>query len=150
MCLIDTNVALRWMQRNAPEHPVAVQAVRVLLNAEVQIALATQNLIEFWNVATRPTEANGFGWSIQRAQEVIADLESLFEVLHETEAVYVEWKRIVQKYGVRGRQVHDARLVAFAQVYGIDRVISFNEVDFQRYNEIQVVHPLAVIGTTWI
>lgn len=144
-CLADTNVILRWTQRSAPEHPVALQAITHLLNSDVEVVLSSQNIIEFWNVATRPATLNGLGWSGQHTSQAIADLEALFSVLHETESVYREWLRIVRQYGVQGRQVYDARLVAFVSAYSIDWLLSFNEGDFRRYTEIKVIHPQFVL-----
>ncbi len=140
-CLIDTNVALRWVQRHAPEHLQAVEAIHHLMSIGVEGVMTSQNLAEFWSVATRPLEANGLNWSVDRAQQAISDLESLFAVLHESERVYHEWKRLVHWYQVRGRQVYDARLAAFVYAYGIDWLLTFDVEDFRRYTEIQVVHP---------
>lgn len=146
-CLVDTNVALRWVQQNAPEHPQAVQAVQYLLSIGAEVFLSSQNLIEFWNVATRPVAVNGLGWSIERTLKAVNDLEMLFAVIHETDRVYQEWKRLVSQYGVSGRQVYDARLVAFMCVYEIEWLLSFNTTDFERYAEIQAVHPADVQQT---
>ncbi|MCS6919435.1 MAG: PIN domain-containing protein [Fimbriimonadales bacterium] len=140
-CLIDTNVALRWVQQNAPEHYQAVQAIQHLLTIGAEVFLSSQNLIEFWNVATRPAAVNGLGWSIERTAQAVSDLESLFVVLHENEQVYQEWKRLVTHYRVMGRQVYDARLVAFMCAHSVDWLVSFNTTDFQRYAEIQVASP---------
>ena len=60
--LLDTNVVLRWLERGAREHAVVVEAIRRLTLQGTQLVLAPQVLIEFWVVATRPVEANGFGW----------------------------------------------------------------------------------------
>ncbi len=140
-CLIDTNVVLRLVQRNAPEHPQAVQAIEHLLRVGVEGVIASQNLAEFWSVATRPSEANGLNWTVERTWQAITDLESLFTVLHESERVYQEWKRLVSLCEVSGRQVYDARLAAFVCAYRIDWLLTFNVEDFRRYAEIQVVHP---------
>ncbi|MFN4033971.1 MAG: type II toxin-antitoxin system VapC family toxin [Fimbriimonadales bacterium] len=140
-CLIDTNVALRWVQRHAPEHLQAVQAIHHLMSIGVEGVITSQNLAEFWSVATRPVEANGLNWSVDRTRQAITDLESLFKVLHESERVYHEWKRLVHLYRVSGRQVYDARLAAFVCAYDTDWLLTFNVDDFRRYAEIQVVHP---------
>ncbi|GIV11579.1 MAG: hypothetical protein KatS3mg020_1070 [Fimbriimonadales bacterium] len=84
-----------------------------MLSVGVEGVMTSQNLAEFWSVATRPLEADGLNWSVDHVEQAISDLESLFVVLHESEHVYQEWKRLVHLYQVSGRQVYDARLAAF-------------------------------------
>jgi predicted nucleic acid-binding protein len=63
--LLDTNIWLRSVQREAPHHPIAVEALATLLAQGNDVFITAQNLIEFWSVASRPTEANGLGWSVE-------------------------------------------------------------------------------------
>ncbi|MDW8106647.1 MAG: PIN domain-containing protein [Armatimonadota bacterium] len=144
-CLVDTNVVLRWLQPSAPEHPQAVQALLHLVRRGMSLVLSSQSLVEFWNVATRPTNANGLGWTVERAEQALNDLEQQFTVVYETEQVYAEWKQLVATYRVSGRQVFDARLVAFMLAHGILWLLTFNTADFTRYSEIQVAHPAVVL-----
>ena len=44
-------------------------------------------------------------------------------------------------HGISGVAVHDARLVAFMNVYGVTRVLTLNAKDFARYRGINVIHP---------
>ncbi len=60
--LVDTNVLLRWPRPSDPLHVVARGAVDVLLGTGERLYVASQNLIEFRCVATRPvkvTAGNG-------------------------------------------------------------------------------------------
>ena len=61
VCLLDTNLVLRLSDALSPLRPVAQQAIEALWLRGDLPALTTQNLIEFWAVATRPAEANGLG-----------------------------------------------------------------------------------------
>jgi predicted nucleic acid-binding protein len=58
--LIDTNVLLRSVQGKSAEHPSVVSAIALLLEKGEELFLAPQVLVEFWAVATRPVDANGF------------------------------------------------------------------------------------------
>jgi hypothetical protein len=91
-------------------------------------------------VATRPVEVNGYGWSAKVAEARIAELLSEFPLLPETPAVFFEWLRLVGRYGILGKQVHDARLVALLNVHGLPNLLTFNVGDFQPYG-IVVVSP---------
>jgi len=100
-----------------------------------------QIVAEFWNVATRPIENNGLGLPHEQAREELARLEAFFVLLSESPEVYAEWKRLVIAHGVTGVKVHDARLVAAMNVYGIRRILTFNKDDFRRYPDIEVITP---------
>ncbi|WP_242541132.1 hypothetical protein [Phormidium pseudopriestleyi] len=45
-------------------------------------------------------------------------------------------------YGVRGVNLHDARLVAGMVVHGLTHILTFNTRDFARYGEVTAVHPM--------
>jgi predicted nucleic acid-binding protein len=47
-------------------------------------------------------------------------------------------------HGVRGLQVHDARLAAIMQAYGLSRILTLNQQDFLHYPGIQAVQPSQV------
>lgn len=59
--------------------------------------------------------------------------------------MYPEWRRLVVAHGVRGVQVHDARLAAAMRVHGVGRILTLNGADFARYADegVAVVHPVA-------
>jgi len=44
-------------------HHVATTAMLTLMHRGTQLCIIPQNLIEFWNVATRPVERNGLGYN---------------------------------------------------------------------------------------
>jgi len=68
--------------------------------------------------------------------------------LPETPDIFLAWKALVQVAGVTGKQVHDARLVAICQVYGVTHILTFNVRHFTRLVSfapgISVVDPLNV------
>jgi predicted nucleic acid-binding protein len=59
--LADTNLLPRLADPASPQHAIATQALAQLLGKGDEVYLTAQNLIEFWAVATRPVDANGFG-----------------------------------------------------------------------------------------
>lgn len=143
-CLIDTNLLLRSIDLNHTMNLVAVQALTRLREQGEPLYIIPQNLIEFWNVYTRPLERNGLGRTPEEARLEIQQLRSLFTLLPDTAAIYPEWENIVSRYGVRGVNVHDARLVAAMMIHELTHIVTFNARDFMRYAEIVVVEPAAV------
>ena len=64
--------------------------------------------------------------------------------LPDNEEVYSIWRRLVTDNNVSGVQVHDARLAAIMQAYGLTNIQTLNQPDFLRYANIQAVHPSQV------
>lgn len=139
--LIDSNVLLRRAQRQSPHHQAARSSINRLHALGVPLYITSQNIIEFWNVATRPLEANGLGLSPEIAWERIKPFERFFRLAPEVPDVFEEWKQVVREAGVSGKQVHDARLVAVMRVHQISHILTFNASDFTRYSGIEVVYP---------
>jgi len=137
--LIDTNVLLRAAAPKSSQHAAAVQAIKRLVSRGEDLLLAPQVLVEFWSVATRPVEVNGYGWPAHDAEARVAQLLRQFPLLPETPAVFPEWLRLVSRHGIQGKQVHDARLVAILNIHGLDRLLTFNDGDFQPYGIVAVL-----------
>ena len=76
--LADTNLLLRLADPDSEQHAVATQALARLLGKGDEVYLTPQNFIEFWAVATRPVEVNGFGWTSERTAKEVADLQERF------------------------------------------------------------------------
>jgi predicted nucleic acid-binding protein len=144
--LIDTNLLLRSIQSGHSMHAEADAALNILLSGDDEVFIAPQNLIEFWNVCTRPSAKNGLGMTIEQAQMELTRMENIFSVLPDTADIYERWRELVLKYGVMGVNVHDARLVAVMLVHQLTHILTFNTADFRRFAEITVVHPSQIIA----
>jgi hypothetical protein len=107
---------------------------------------SSQNIAEFWNVATRPADVSGLGFSHREVLQEISSIESLLTLLPDIPTIYLVWKQLVRDYGVQRVKVYDARLVAVVSVYAVDRILAFNVADFQRYGSINALQPAAVLA----
>jgi hypothetical protein len=94
-----------------------------------KLYIAPQNLIEFWNVYTRPINRNGLGRTVAAAKAEIDRLKSLFPIIDDLPAIYPEWERLVFTYSVKGVQVHDAKLVAAMCVHDLIPFFKSNDRD---------------------
>jgi len=142
--LVDTNIILRLAQPAHPMHAVALTAVTKLLSDGHNLCLIPQNLIEFWNVATRPTDKNGLGWTTAQTEADVRVIESNFTILPDVPAIYPEWRQLVVAHSVLGKQVHDTRLVAAMNVNNITELLTFNIDDFKRFSNITLIDPATV------
>lgn len=137
--LVDTNVLLRFADRTHPLHVRIRAAVRALRTAGHRLRATPQNCIEFWNVATRPTDKNGLGLVPADADRLLRLVERLFPVLPDVPAVYPQWRQLVVLCNVSGVQVHDARLVAVMTVHSVTHILTRNVTDFVRYATLGIV-----------
>ena len=96
--LVDTNVLLRSVEDDHPMNAVAVEAVRFLLAQGETLCIVSQNLIEFWAVATRPASANGLNMSVAEAIAQLAELKTFFTFKPDTSAIFAEWEKLIVKY----------------------------------------------------
>jgi predicted nucleic acid-binding protein len=146
--LVDTSILGRLANTADVLHPVAARAVFELHRRGETLHVAPQNLIEFRNVATRPVAVNGLGLSPDVAEAQAAGFEAAFPLLAETPDIFPAWKILVHAAGVIGKQVHDARLVAICQVFGITYLLTFNVAHFARFasfgSGVVVVDPASV------
>jgi predicted nucleic acid-binding protein len=122
----------------------AANAISTVRQRGDRLHIVPQNLIEFWNVYTRPLERNGMGRTAAEAEAEVNRLKALFPLLLDIPAIYQEWERLVIAHAVIGVNVHDARLVAAMLAHNLTHILTFNTSDFTRYAEITAVHPTAV------
>lgn len=143
--LADTNVLLRLLNPNDPEYATVRSAIDTLAARGDQICYVSQNLVEFWNVCTRPTDKNELGLTSSQTDTLARLIESKFLFLPDTETVHAEWRRLVLDCSVAGVQVHDARLVAAMVAHAVPLLLTLNDRDFRRYAGISVLHPRDVL-----
>jgi predicted nucleic acid-binding protein len=144
--LADTNILLRFISPSDPNHHLVRSAILSLLKNNEIICYTPQNLVELWNVCTRPTTARGgFGLSAEQTDKRAQVIERNLMLLPDNAAIHRQWRQLVVKYRVSGVQVHDTRLVAAMLEHGVTKLLTFNTDDFKRFGEITVVHPSDVL-----
>lgn len=144
-CLLDTNILIRGFDRRHPACRLVRAAGKKLYRQGTRLCIAPQNIVEFWAVATRPVENNGLGIPVQQVAMLVRRFKRLFTVLAEVPDIHAEWERLVIEQRVVGKKVHDARIVAAMNVYGISNILTFNLEDFVRYPDITPVSPRSVL-----
>jgi len=143
--LVDTNILLHLVQKNSPMHLDTQRAILTLKKQGDFLCIIPQNIIEFWAVATRPLDKNGLGLSVTQAEEENEKLKKIFILELDTPQIFTEWKSLVLKYQVMGKQVHDTRLAAAMIAHNITHLLTFNVDDFKRFSDIVVVDPRSIV-----
>lgn len=141
----DTNTFLRLADEQNPLSEIVLAAIRELRARGERICYSPQILAEFWNVSTRPRSARG-GLEIGIDQTIrnAKLISKYFELLPDSLATFHEWQRLVIDLGIKGVQVHDAKIAATMLVHGIPNLVTFNTSDFARFPIINVVEPSGV------
>jgi predicted nucleic acid-binding protein len=144
--LLDTNIVTRCAEPGHAMYQVATDAVAALRMGGHRLCLVPQNLCEFWAVFTRPVNANGMGKTPAEAARELATIKPLFTLLDDLPSIHAEWERLVIAHGIIGKSVYDTRLVAAMLVHGESQLLTFNDLDFQRFPKITVYTPAAVLA----
>ena len=139
--LLDTNVLLRLVNSSDRQHPQVSEAVAFLLERGDECWLTSQVLVEFWVVATRPPNANGLGWSVERSREEIVQLLEQFPLKSETEHIFPAWLKLVADNQIKGKRTHDARIAAVAMSSDISHILTLNPKDFSGLAGVETVSP---------
>ena len=139
--LPDTIIIVRLYDEKNPLSEIVDECLNKLWDNGEELVIVPQVLVEFWAVATRPTNVNGLGMTTDKAENELKNLQKLFTVLPENERIFDEWKLIVAKHKVSGKPAHDARIVAAMAVHKIENILTLNADDFKRYAEIKAVRP---------
>jgi predicted nucleic acid-binding protein len=139
--LLDTNIVMRLCNCSDLQHKLATNAVSRLLMQSDECFLATQVIIEFWVVATRPTEVNGLGWSVEQTRSMIDQLLARFPVLAESRQIFTNWLNLVTTNRVMGKRTHDVRLVAAMLANEMTHLLTFNPSDLAGISSITLTHP---------
>ena len=140
--LVDTGVLLRLFDRSDPVHNSVRQGLQLLRAASHSLAMSSQNIAEFWNVSTRPTSARGgYGQTVTTTERRVQFLERFGTIHLESTASYQAWRRLLVDHSIQGLSVHDSRLVALMETFGIKHIITLNVKDFARYPGIIALLP---------
>jgi len=134
-CVVDTNVLVYSTISGNPWHQQARQWLATLQDEGHRLCVTTQILREYLVVLTRGTV---FEKSFT-VDQVLAQVEALLPgltVLDEPLAAADLLRTLVQRRQVRGKNIHDANIVAVMLTHGVRRLATYNQVDFQRFDEI--------------
>src|SRR2546430_14644388 len=130
--LVDTNILLRLSKKDDPNYLLVQAAIEALVMEGSELCFTPQNLIEFWNVCTRPASHNGFGLSVSETDRLARAIEGTMTLLQDNEKIYPEWRRLVMRNSVRGGQVLHVHLAASVRGLDVLAIFTFNQTQFSR------------------
>lgn len=143
--LLDTNIILRLSNPSDSQHKLVTEAIAILLMQGDECYLTPQVLIELWVVATRPTDVNGLGWSVEKTHSIVNQLKERFPMADESPQIFPIWLNLVTEYQVVGKRTHDIRIVAAMLASQITHILTLNPKDFTGVTEIKIIHPQTIL-----
>lgn len=139
-CVVDTNLLVYSTVTGNPWFEESRRWLSALQEQDSVLCVSTQILREYLVVLTRgDVFETRFGVE-QAVSEVEALLPSVI-LLEETAESAARLRDLVRRYGVRGKEIHDANIVATMLQYGITRLATFNRADFERFSELSLETP---------
>jgi predicted nucleic acid-binding protein len=128
---IDTNVLVATAVDVHPSHAAATAYVDRLAAEGATPCISPQICREFLVVLTRgPVEGRAF--TVDEALLVLEKARQSWTVLSEDLDGVLD---LVRKHEVKGKQVHDANIVATMLANGVRRLATLNIEDFKRFED---------------
>jgi len=128
--MLDTNVFLAATDEGRAEHRDALTVLNDWAAGHTSLCTSGQVLREYLAVATRPAERNGLGLHLPDALANVRAIRERTTLLGEDSRVADRLCGLLADVECRGKQVHDANLVATMLVHGIAAVVTMNLEDF--------------------
>jgi predicted nucleic acid-binding protein len=129
---VDTNILIYAVDPTSPWNAGAMAGLASATQKGISLCVSPQVLREFLAVATRP-KSNGDQPPLAPVMENLRRFMRAFRVLSEDEAVVAELLRLLDRIPARGKQIHDANIIATMVAHGVSTLLTHNRADFKRY-----------------
>jgi len=129
---VDTNILLRAMISRMNQHAEAEALIQKMWEDGVELWISCQVIREYLVQATHPRSFDP-AMTIEQVMSQIETIITIFRVADETLEVTQQLLALLKNYPTRGKQVHDANLVATMLVYEIGTLLTLNVDDLKRF-----------------
>ncbi|GMU43831.1 MAG: PIN domain-containing protein [Xanthomonadales bacterium] len=141
MIVLDANVLISAVDRDAPRHAVATGWMQRQAAAGEVLGMPWVCLLALVRICTLPSvlaRPLGIDQALAAAERLLGNAEGL-RLLPDGPEHYPAFSRLLRQAGVGGNLTTDALVAAIALAHG-GRVASFDR-DFARFDGIQVIVP---------
>ena len=136
---VDTNVLLTATDASRPQHRDAERLFSESGLRGLHLVASGQILREYLVVATRPPETNGLGLQVRDATANVSEFLRWVHLCDETEEVARRLRQLALTFGLHGKRLHDANVVATMATHGIRVLVTQNPRDFAPFDEIDLM-----------
>lgn len=145
---VDTNVLLTASDADRFQHRACLSLLESGMAGEVSLFVSGQIFREYLVVATRPLKGNGLGMPVTRALDNLVAFRQCIRVLDENGSVVQRLARLIRKYEVRGKRIHDCNIAATMIEHGLKSLITLNPRDFDEIEQLDLAEPHQLIPST--
>ena len=131
--MLDTNVLLAATDEGRAEHHDALTIFNEWAAGDTTLCTSGQILREYLAVTTRPAEHNGLGLRPADAVSNVRAIQERTAFLAEDARVADRLQGLLADVECRGKQVHDANVIATMLAHGVGTVVTMNVEDFARF-----------------
>ena len=134
---VDTNILVYLANESSEFHQKVLEQFQQI-STTYDLFISRQVLREYAVIMTRP----GIIEHPLTPDEVVEDIKKwkkLFTVTDETEVVTEKLLALLKKYQLKGKRIHDANIVATMLDSSISSIFTGNEIDFKKFEEIQII-----------
>jgi len=139
---VDTNILVFATDAASPFQSAAETELEQWRKQGINLYISVQVLREYLAVTTRPALGQVAPPDYPAILGNMASFRSEFHVLEDTTLVSAKLGELVQRFAVKGRQVHDANIAATMIIHGFQDLLTHNGGDFTRFSPLIIVHPL--------
>lgn len=139
-CVVDTNVLIYATVDAAPLCDEARTWMANLQRQNVTLCVTPQICREYLVVLTGdPVFERDF--TPAEALDVLAQLRQSLRTLFPSEEAFDELLRLIRRYEVAGKRIHDANIVAAMGTKEIAHLATYNRQDFAQFEEVTLLAP---------
>jgi hypothetical protein len=142
--LLDTNILVHAYNKSSPYRSRAVDVLRGALQSEIDAAISSQVLYEFFAVITNPRRVE-HPVSAGEAADLCLDLWECDEIekVAPTAMAPKEALQLAEDLKLRGGAIFDCVLAITARENDIEAIYTENTDDFEGYGFLKVFNPFA-------
>jgi predicted nucleic acid-binding protein len=139
---VDTNILLFASSKDSPFQTAAELSLGQWRSQSTGLFVSTQILREYLAVTTRPAPGRPTEPDYEAITKNLLEFRKSFRLLEETCSISEKLESLVSEFSVKGKQVHDANIVASMLVHGVFDLFTHNTGDFERFSALITIHPL--------
>jgi len=139
---VDTNILVFATDAGSPLASAAETELEQWRKQGTELYISVQVLREYLAVTTRPALGQTALPDYPAILANVAAFRSGFQVLEDTRSVSEKLGDLVERFAIKGRQVHDASIAATMLIHGLQDLLTHNGNDFARFSPQIIIHPL--------
>lgn len=142
MILFDTNILIFAHNSFSPRHEKAKELILSATSGRFDVALAQQNILEFYSVITNPKQVEK-PLNPTNLQLIVNEFVKSgdFTFIYPGRSTLVKAIELALKHQIKKANIFDTYLVATMLDNGVRTIYTDNEKHFRIFKEMEVINP---------